>query len=250
MELSTIVAKCALVRSRIPGVDFVINPYLGCSHACRYCYAVFMRKYARHHRDWPWGSFVEVKENIAQLLQGELRRRRRPRIAHLASVCDPYQPVEKSWRLTRQCLMTLKNFGWQVNILTKSPLVLRDLDILEGWPGVSVGFSVTTDDEQVRRVLEPQAPSILSRVTALRQLKTAGINTWAFIGPMLPMHARRLYDMLSPWVDTVLVDDLHFREQVRQLYRHHGWDFALTDAYAQQTAGKLLALFGKKAKRV
>ena len=100
MDVLEIRIKSALVRSRIPGVDYVINPYLGCGHGCRYCYAVFMRKYS-HHPKLPWGSFVEAKINIAEVLDSELGRKRRQGRALLSSVCDPYQPLENRYRLTR-----------------------------------------------------------------------------------------------------------------------------------------------------
>ena len=150
MDVIEIEAKSALVRSKIPGVSHVINPYLGCSHGCRYCYAVFMRKYSRAHAQARWGSFVECKGNIVELLRKELARRKKPGSVMLSSVCDPYQPAERRWQLTRGCLEVLREFGWEVEILTRSPLVLRDLDLLTTMPQVSVGFSIGTDNEQVR----------------------------------------------------------------------------------------------------
>src|SRR5271157_5842440 len=147
MDVIEIRIKSALVRSKIPGVDYVINPYLGCGHGCRYCYAVFMKKYARRFPGQPWGSFVEAKVNIAEVLRRELARKRQRGRALLSSVCDPYQPVEGKYRLTRQCLEALRDYGWGLDILTRSPLVTRDLDILAGASGVSVGFSIPTDDE-------------------------------------------------------------------------------------------------------
>ena len=94
MQLAEITVKSALVKSGIPGVEYVINPYLGCGHGCKYCYAVFMKKYARRFQGQPWGSFVEAKVNIAEVLRRELARKRQRGRAMLSSVCDPYQPVE------------------------------------------------------------------------------------------------------------------------------------------------------------
>lgn len=163
MDITEITVKSALVRSKIPGVDYVINPYLGCAHGCRYCYAVFMRRYSRGHAASPWGSFVEVKVNLPDILRAELHRKKQPGRALLASVCDPYQPVEARYRLTRTCLELLREHGWGIDILTRSPLVTRDLDILQGLSNVSVGFSIPTDDDRVRHLLEPQAPPIPAR---------------------------------------------------------------------------------------
>jgi DNA repair photolyase len=245
--ISPITVKTALVRSGIPGVEYVINPYLGCGHGCRYCYAVFMSRYARRHRGAPWGSFVEVKVNIPQVLAAELRRKKQPSRALLASVCDPYQPAERRYRLTRQCLELLRQFGWGIDILTRSPLVTRDLDILSGAPGATVGLSIPTDDDQVRRILEPHAPPIGARVAALKSLHQAGLNPWVFIAPMLLMHPARLHDLIAPYAGRVMLDPLNYRRQVQDLFRRHGWDYALTDDFAAATRAELLRLFGAQA---
>lgn len=247
MKVFEIQTKSALVRSRIPGVDYVINPYLGCGHGCRYCYATFMKKYSRHNRNTRWGDFVEVKVNIADVLADELRRKRKTASANLSSACDPYQPVERKYKLTRQCLELLREYGWGIDILTRSPLVERDMDILTTCLEVSVGFSIGTDDEHVLRLLEPHSPSVKSRVAALKKLHDAGLTTWAFIAPMLPMDPRRLHEMVAPHVDSVMMDTLNYQDQVRSLFRKHGWDYALTREYAEETRAALTKLFGKKA---
>ncbi|MEW6660408.1 MAG: radical SAM protein [Thermodesulfobacteriota bacterium] len=247
MQITAITARTALVRSKIPGVDYVINPYLGCGHGCRYCYAVFMRKYAHHHRESPWGAFVEVKVNLPEVLRAELRRKKRPGRALLASVCDPYQPVEAKYRLTRQCLEILGEYGWGIDILTRSPLVCRDLDLLTTLPDVTVGLSIPTDDDRVRKILEPKAPPIGARVAALKRLQEAGLTPWVFIAPMLPLNPARLHELISPFVSRVMLDPLNYRGQVRGLFQRQGWAYALTEAYAAQTREILTRLFGSKA---
>lgn len=247
MDITEINAKTALVRSKIPGVPYVINPYLGCGHGCRYCYAVFMRRYSRHHPQAPWGSFVEVKVNLAEVLRNELPRKRQKSRAFLSSVCDPYQPAELKYRLTRQCLELLKEYGWGISILTRSPLVCRDLDILRAAPEVSVGLSIPTDDDRVRKILEPHSPPIGARVAALKKLQDAGLSPWVFIAPMLPLHPARLYELISPYVSRVMLDPLNYRGQVRALFHRQGWAHALTDAYAAATRARLEKLFAQKA---
>jgi DNA repair photolyase len=242
MDVTEITVKSALVRSKIPGVDYVLNPYLGCAHGCRYCYAVFMRRYSRHHAAAPWGSFVEVKINLLDILRSELRRKKQPGRALLASVCDPYQPVEARYRLTRGCLKILQEYGWGIDILTRSPLVTRDLDILKDMAGVSVGFSIPTDDDRVRRILEPKAPPIGARLRALAQLHAAGLHTWVFVAPMLPMDPDRLSEALAPHIHHLMVDRLNYRQQVQAIFHQHGWDYALTDEYARKTRALLLKL--------
>jgi len=235
VDVTIISTKTALVKSRIPGVDYVINPYLGCGHGCRYCYAVFMRRYARHHARAPWGTFVEVKANLPEVLTRELARKKQSGEAFLASVCDPYQPVEIKYRLTRSCLEILGNFGWKVSILTRSPLVSRDLGLLKALPAVSVGLSIPTDDDQVRRVLEPHAPPIPARIATLKKLHDAGLHPWVFIAPMLPLNPPRLHELIAPYASRIMMDPLNYRTQVSRIFREHGWDYALTDAYAAKT---------------
>jgi len=249
MQIHEIVSKNALVRSKLPGVNFVLNPYLGCGHFCRYCYATFMRKYSRHNQGTPWGEFVEVKTNIADLLFKELSSKRKTDKVFISSACDAYQPVELRYRLTRRCLEHLRAFGWGVEILTKSPLVARDIDILKTMIDVEVGMSVGTDDERVRRVLEPGAPPIAARIATLKRMKEAGIRTWAFIAPILPMNPEKLFEMLSPHVEFVMLDGLNYKGQVDRLFRQHGWGNELSGQYAAHIHAKLNRLFGRKVER-
>jgi DNA repair photolyase len=243
MDITEISARTILTRSRIRGVDYVINPYLGCGHGCRYCYAAFMRRYARHHPGAPWGTFVEAKINLAGVLTAELERKKHRGRVLLSSVCDPYQPVELRYRLTRRALEILAECGWGIDILTRSPLVTRDLDLLTAVPGVSVGLSIPTDDDRVRRVLEPQAPPIPARIVTLQRLRQAGLSPWVFVAPMLPMNPARLYELISPYAGKVMMDALNYRSRISQVYRRQGWDYYLTDAYAQETRAALRRLF-------
>jgi DNA repair photolyase len=249
VDVTEITAKTILVKSRIPGADYVINPYLGCAHGCRYCYAVFMRRFARHHPGAPWGSFVEVKVNLAPVLRAELARKKQPGRVILSSVCDPYQPVELRYRLTRSAINILAEFGWGIDLLTRSPLVLRDLDLLRAIPQVSVGLSITTDDDRVRRVLEPQAPPIPARIATLKKLAQAGLAPWVFIAPMLPMNPDRLYELIGPYVSEVMMDPLNYRPRISQVFRRHRWDYELTDAYASKTRATLRRLFQGQLRR-
>jgi len=246
MDLTEITAKTALVKSKLPGVAYVINPYLGCGHGCRYCYAAFMRRYARHHAGAPWGTFVEVKVNLPQVLTAALARKKHRGQVFLSSVCDPYQPVEIKYRLTRSCLEILGDFGWDVSILTRSPLITRDLDLLAALPAVSVGLSIPTDDDKVRRVLEPYAPPIPARIATLKRLYEAGLSPWVFIAPMLPLHPARLHELIGPYASRVMMDPLNYRAQVSGVFRRHGWDYALTAAYAQETRTALENLFHRQ----
>jgi DNA repair photolyase len=207
-----------------------------------------MRKYS-HHPHSPWGSFVEVKANIAEVLHSELRRKIRRGRALLSSVCDPYQPLEHRYQLTRGCLEALRDWGWGIDILTKSPLVTRDLDLLSTTPGVSVGFSITTDDDAVRKVLEPNAPPIGARLGALKRVYEAGISTWVFIAPILPMNPARLYEAIEPYTTRLMVDSLNYRGQVKDIFLKNHWDYELSDQYAAETGAILMSRWEKRGRR-
>lgn len=248
MDIVEIRAKGALTKSKIPGIEYVINPYIGCGHGCLYCYAAFMSKWSHHHAGSAWGSFVEVKANIAELLFEELRRKRKRGTVLLSSACDPYQPVEAKYELTRKNILLLVEAGWGIDVLTRSPLVIRDIDLLRSCPNVSVGLSIPTDKDEIRAALEPKSPSIADRLRALRELHSAGIETWVFVAPMLPMDPVKLHEAVSPYVSHVLIDRLNYQAKVRTLFHQKGWGRALTEDYARETESKLVSLFGDKAK--
>jgi DNA repair photolyase len=208
-----------------------------------------MGKYSKQHQHAPWGSFVEPKINIVDVLRGELSRKRKTGTAMLSSVCDPYQPAESHYKLTQGCLLALREYGWGVSILTRSPLVTRDIGLLKTCLEASVGFSIPTDDDRVRQVLEPHSPSIPDRIEALRQVHEAGIRTWVFIAPMLPMSPDALAARLLPHIDYAMVDALNYRPQAAAPFRQHGWADALTDDYARRTAARLSTLLGGKGQR-
>jgi DNA repair photolyase len=242
MQITEKNARSILTRTNISGIDYCLNPYVGCAHACRYCYATFMSRFSGHTE--PWGSFVDVKVNAVGLLRKALRRRHEGEVI-LSSVTDPYQPVEKTYRLTRECLELLAASRLSVSILTKSHLVERDLDILERMGNVEVGLTISTDSEKTRRIFEPGASSIAERLGALGSLHSRGIPTYVFVGPMLPMDPERLAERISPYAGKVLVDRMNYAWKVKGFYRRYGLDFALDDAYFEETESKLAERLGR-----
>jgi len=169
-----------LSKSGIYGVDYSLNPYFGCEHSCVYCYVP--RMMPGRLRGRAWGSFVEVKVNIPRVLASELRRVSRGRVL-VSSITDPYQPVEKSYKLTRSCLELLASKGLEVTILTKSSLFKRDLDLMDG-ERFEVGVTVTTI--KAHRELEPLSDPPLKRLDALREASEGGLRTFVFLGPLIP----------------------------------------------------------------
>jgi DNA repair photolyase len=163
--------------------DYAVNCYLGCQHGCRYCYAVFMTRFHPHAE--PWGDFVDVKVNAAATLERQVRKAPRGRV-FISSVCDPWQPAESRYGLTRACLEILLRHGFPVTLLTKSVLAARDLDLVASSSDVELGVTLTTLDEPLRRLIEPGASSAEGRLGLLEKARSKGGKVYAFLGPFLP----------------------------------------------------------------
>lgn len=238
MKVKEVRARSILSRTSIPGIDYCINPYTGCAHACRYCYATFMKKFTGHVE--PWGTFVDVKVNAVDLLKKALRRNITGGVM-MSSVTDAYQPLERSYGLTRGCLELLARTELDVDILTKSNLVTRDIDILSKMATVDVGITITTNREDIKRIFEPASSSIRERLNALRALRKAGISTYVFVGPILPMKPEKLADLIAPFTDRVLIDRMNYKWKVEEIYRASNLDHALEDNYFEEIEQGLMA---------
>ncbi len=210
--------KSVLTKSGIEEVDYAINPYIGCGHACVYCYATFMKRFTGHKEEW--GTFVDVKTNAAEVLGRELRRAK-PGNVTFGTVTDAYQPLEKEYGITGACLEALLGCEFPVSILTKSALVLRDLDLIKRLQQPEVAFTITTPDDQMRKRFEPGSSPVPARLDALRALSEAGVSTWAFCGPLLPFLSDTedeidtlFRELKRAKVGYVLVDSLNLRGTV------------------------------------
>ena len=185
MRIKEIFCKRVLNRSGIYGVNYSINPYIGCEHNCAYCYARgFVKEFI--NQDLKWGEEVLVKINAPKILAKELPKARKGLVL-LSSITDPYQPIESRYQLTRRILQRLLSFQYPISILTKSKLVERDLDIISRFKEAEVGFTIVTLNEEYRRILEPKASKIAERLETLRIFKKEGIHTYMFVGPILPV---------------------------------------------------------------
>lgn len=191
-EVKEIQAKTILSKATLKNADYdySCNPYLGCRFACVYCYASFMaRMIGKQTNDW--GNFVYPKMNAPELLANELKALKnngRGKVIWFSSVTDPYQGVEVKYRLTRKCLEVLvaRDFQGQVSFLTKSNLILRDMDLLKKLKNVEVGMTITSTTDSISRYFEKFAPPVSDRLAALKTLHENGVSTYAFVGPLLP----------------------------------------------------------------
>jgi DNA repair photolyase len=187
----------------------------------------------------PWGEFVDVKINAPELLRKEITKKKRGQV-WVSGVCDPYQPLEENYRLTRQCIGILAQNNWPVIIQTRSPLVLRDIDIIRSARDFEVGLTVTTADDAIRKLFEPNAPPIEDRIAALDTLHRAGIRTYAMIAPVLP-GAEGLAELLKGKTDYVIIDRMNYH-YADWIYRKYGLEDKLSDDYYYRVRQELAVL--------
>lgn len=178
-NIREIQVKNILGKSNLPVSDFSANPYVGCEHACKYCYASFMKRFTNHPE--PWGEFLDVKSWSAIKNPAKYRDKE----IFLSSVTDPYQPAEAKFGRTRQLLEQLQGTGCKLSIATKSDLVLRDLDLIRSFSGARVSWSINTLDPVFQRQMD-KAVSIERRIEAMRVFHEARIKTVCFISPIFP----------------------------------------------------------------
>jgi DNA repair photolyase len=208
---------CKKILNRSGLSDYSLNCYTGCTHACTYCYARFMQRF--HPHDEPWGAFVDVKANAVEVLKRQLRRAE-PGTVFVSSACDGWQPVEAEWRLTRRCCELLLEHGFRVHVLTKSALVLRDLDVFAGRPA-RIGITLTTLEEPLAELWEPGAASVRERLGVIKAARDAGLQTGVMFGPLLPFLSDNqasidalLERAADLGIDRIWVDALNSRPRV------------------------------------
>ena len=213
MIIKEIKCKSCMTKSKL--TDYVINPYVGCQHGCKYCYADFIRRFQNIPERW--GSFVYARMNSPELLVKELERNPKGHI-WLASVCDCYMPAEINFKLTRKILETIAGSPFKkkftIEILTKSVLVERDFGLLKDLD-VELGCSINTLDEKYSKYIEPLASLPKERIEVLKKAKKNGIKVYAFISPVMPgiTNLDALFKELN-FCDYVWVEILNIRKPV------------------------------------
>lgn len=230
MKIREVSCSTALSPSSLPGLDYALNPYRGCSIGCVYCYAPSVLR-----EDRAWGRFVDVKRNIPAVLAKELKRKQ-PGVVGIGTVTDGYQPLEARYHLTRYCLEQLVRFGFPVSVQTKSSLVLKDLALLKRLTDAEVGVTITTLDDSMRRRFEPFSSPSERRLATLSALNGAGLSTWAFIGPILPVTTEAtleplLHAIRDSGTRRVMYDRLRFRPGVWDRIEPTADEAALTSSY-------------------
>ncbi len=206
-HIEQIDAKTILTRTSgyLSGFSHSLQPYVGCQFSCVYCYVRELAVQRTNRFGLPWSRWLLAKRNAPELLA---RARLEGTRIFMSSATDPYTPIERTLGITRRCLGVLAARAPAALVVqTRSPLVLRDVDLLARIPRLAVSFTVTTSDESVRRLLEPDSPKFARRIATLRALKRAGVRVQAAISPLLPGDVRALARALAPLIDRVVLDD-------------------------------------------
>lgn len=211
MIIKEIKVKNYLTKSNLPGIDFTINPYIGCSHKCRYCYASFMKKITNHSENW--GNFIDIKLTEEEV---DLKKIQNKTI-FLSSVTDPYLSFEKEYLITRSILEEIKNSNCKLIITTKSSLILRDLDILKQIKNLTVCISINTIDERFKNDMD-KASSIKERIKTLKILYENNISTVAFISPIFPYitDIKDIIESVKDYVDFCWFENLKLRGEYKK----------------------------------
>lgn len=209
VQIQETVCRNIITKSKL--AEYAVNPYIGCEHACAYCYACYMTTFSGHAE--PWGSYVDVK-NWPEIRKPE---KYAGKSIAVGSVTDPYQPAEAQYGRTRMFLEQMRDSGARIGIMTKSDLIVRDLDLLQSIPGTHVTFSINTMDEDLRREMDRAVP-IAKRIDAMRTLHDAGIETTCFIAPVMPAltGVPSIILAVQNACDMVYVDRLNLRGANRQ----------------------------------
>ena len=208
--ISEIEVQSVMTKSSLPVGGFSVNPYVGCPHACKYCYASFMKRFTGHTE--PWGTFLDVKhwKPIANPHKYDGQR------IVIGSVTDGYNPYEEEFCRTRRLLEELKGTNAEIMICTKSDLVLRDLDLLKKFPKVTVSWSINTLDEQFRMDMD-RAVSIERRIKAMKKVYEAGIRTVCFVSPIFPgiTDVKSIIGRVRDFADLIWLENLNLRGQFK-----------------------------------
>lgn len=206
MIIKTVKVNDYLTKSNLPTSDYTINPYIGCSHGCKYCYASFMKRFTNHNEDW--GDFIDIKECNKPIDLKKLEGKN----VFLSSVTDCYNKYESEYKITCYILEQLINCNCNLSISTKSKLILRDIDLLKKMKNLIVCISINTLDEKFRSDMD-RASSIKERLDTLKELHDNGIYTVLFMSPIFPYITdfKSIIEVSKNFVDEYWFENLNLR---------------------------------------
>ena len=235
IKIYEIRARRVIHKTKIPGADWAVNYYRGCTHGCIYCYLRFLCRWRK--RKERWGKFVDVVINAPELVAEESKNKKGTAI--LCTSGDAYQPIDKKYLLTRKVLQNL-NPNLKLSVLTKSDLITRDIDVFKRFKDIELGLTITTLDEDIKRVFEPYSPSSHARLEALEKLKQEGFYTYVFVGPILPYltDLEEIFEEVSPFVDLFMFEDLNMNPCRKEVFEAIKNNFPeLVDKYKNLSKG-------------
>lgn len=210
MVIKEIQIKEYLTKSNLPASDYVINPYIGCLHGCKYCYASFMKRFTGHTEEW--GTFIDIKKSEKKINLNKISKKS----VFLSSVTDCYNPLEEKYRLTRNILEQLIASDCYLSISTKSKLILRDIDLLKQMKNLTVSMSINTLNENFRKDMD-NASTIVERLDTLKELHNNGIKTVLFMSPIFPFITewKEIIEKSKDYIDEYWFENLNLRGQYK-----------------------------------
>lgn len=199
--------KDYLTKTKFKSLDYVINPYVGCPNKCLYCYAAYMASFSKHSENW--GDFIDVKRTAKKINIFKIKNKK----VMISTVTDPYNSFEEEYGVTRMLMEQLVKSEAFISVVTKSKLVLRDIDLFKQMKHVEVALSICTLDEKLKKKLEPYSSSIEDRISTLKELKNNGIKTVLFVAPIIPMLTdfKEIIEQTKDFVDEYWFDALNLR---------------------------------------
>jgi DNA repair photolyase len=211
MKIQEISCKSALSISKLPGLNYSLNPYIGCMHQCKYCYAPSILRISKDE----WEEIVKIKRNIPKILAHELKFKK-PGTIGISTVTDPYQPLEKTYKIVKYCLEILSKYDFPICIQTKSDLIIRDKQLIEQCKDVEVMVSIGTLNDAHRKLFEPGSSSVKERLKILKTFSKSPIKTSVFFGPIYPtISINEITSILDVFleheIDEIMIDYLHLK---------------------------------------
>ena len=203
--------KDYLTKTKLETLDFVINPYSGCPHRCLYCYAAYMVSFSKHAERW--GEFLDIRYTKKKINLYKIKNKK----VMISTVTDPYNPYEEKYKITRNVMEQVSNSEAFITVMTKSKLVLRDIDLFKKTKNIEIVISICTTDEALKEKLEPCSSSLAERIETLRVLKENGIKTVVFISPILPglTDYKKIIEMTKEYTDEYRFDKLNLRSSFK-----------------------------------